>query len=66
MSDLKIRYPNLYKVLIEERNVVMAKNIYKIMSKNEDKKILVIIGAGHEKELLKLIKLEDFKRDKVR
>jgi pheromone shutdown-related protein TraB len=66
MGDLKIRYPNLYKVLIEERNEVMAKNIYNIMSKNEDKKILVVIGAGHEKELLKLIKLEDYKRDKIR
>jgi len=66
MGDLKLRYPNLYKVLIEERNQVMARNIYKIMSKNEDKKILVIIGAGHEKELLQLIKQEDFRRDKIR
>jgi pheromone shutdown-related protein TraB len=66
MGDLKIRYPNLYKVLIDERNLVMAKNIYRIMSKNEDKKILVIIGAGHEREMLNLIKMEDFKRDKIR
>jgi len=66
MGDLKKRYPNLYRVLIDERNQVMAKNIYKIMSKNEDKKILVVIGAGHEKELLQLIKAEDFKRDKIR
>ena len=66
MNDLKKRYPNLYTVLIEERNQVMAKNIYRIMSKNEDKKILVIIGAGHEKELLQLIKSEDYKRDKIR
>jgi pheromone shutdown protein TraB len=44
----------------------MAKNIYKIMSKNEDKRILVIIGAGHEKELLQLIKQEDYKRDRIR
>jgi pheromone shutdown protein TraB len=66
MGDIKIRYPSIYAVLIDERNHVMAKNIYRIMSKNEDKKILVIIGAGHEKELLHLIKAEDFKRDKVR
>jgi pheromone shutdown-related protein TraB len=66
MGDLKKRYPSLHKVLIEERNVVMAKNIYNIMIKNEDKKILVVIGAGHEKELLNLIKKEYFKRDKVR
>jgi len=66
MGDIQKRYPSIYRVLIEERNQVMAKNIYKIMSKNEDKKILVIIGAGHEKDLLKLIKLEDYKRDKIR
>jgi len=66
MGDLKKRYPSIYTVLIDERNKVMAKNIYTIMSKNEDKKILAVIGAGHEKELLHLIKQEDFRRDKVR
>lgn len=66
MGDIKERYPSIYAVLIEERNHVMAKNIYKIMSENEDKKILVIIGAGHEKDLLKLIKLEEYKRDRIK
>lgn len=65
MKQLKDRYPNLYHVLIEERNQVMARNIYHVMSKNPEKKILVVIGAGHEKELLKLVKQEDFKRDKI-
>ncbi len=65
MMQLKNQYPNLYRVLIEERNEVMAKNIYHLMSKNHDKKILVIIGAGHEKELLQLIKKEDYRRDRV-
>ena len=65
MSQLKERYPNLYDVLITERNHVMSRNIYNIMSKNPEKKVLVVIGAGHEKELLKLIKQEDFKRDKI-
>ena len=66
MLQLKDRYPNLYYVLIEERNHVMAKNIYNIMSKNPEKKILVVIGAGHERDLLKMIKQEDFKRDRIR
>jgi len=65
MNDMKKRYPSVYGVLVDERNQVMAKNIYRIMSKNEDKKILVVIGAGHEKELLQLIKQENFKRDKI-
>ena len=65
IGQIKDRYPSLYNVLIQERNVVMAKNIYKIKEKNPEKKILVIIGAGHEKDLLKLIQQEGFKRDKV-
>jgi len=66
MGQIKDRYPNLYRVLIVERNIIMAKNIYHIMSKNPDKKVLVVIGAGHERELLKMIKQEDFRRDRVR
>ena len=53
---LKERYPNFYKVLIEERNIVIAKNIKKLMKSNEDKKILVILGAGHVDEVAELVK----------
>src|SRR3989338_6231305 len=56
IDKVKIRYPNIYKVLIEERNEVMAKNMKKIMEQNEDKKILSIIGAGHEEDILNIIK----------
>ena len=56
IDKVKIRYPNIYKVLIEERNEVMAKNLEKIMEENEDKKILAIIGAGHEEDILNIIK----------
>lgn len=54
-SRLKERYPNVYKVLIEERNVVIANNIRRLMS-NQDKKVLVILGAGHLDEVMELIK----------
>lgn len=65
IGQLRDRYPSLYNVLIHERNIVMAKNIYHIMDKNPDKKIMIIIGAGHEKDLLKLVKKEEYKRDKI-
>lgn len=65
IAQMKERYPSLYKVLIHERNMVMAKNIYKIKENNPEKKILIVIGAGHEKDLLSLIKQEGFKRDKI-
>lgn len=56
IAKVKERYPNVYKVLIEERNFVMADNLKRIMEKNPDKKILAIMGAGHEEEILDLIK----------
>tara|TARA_Y100000031_G_scaffold149205_1_gene186627 strand:+ start:487 stop:1152 length:666 start_codon:yes stop_codon:yes gene_type:complete len=56
VGQVKKRYPNIYKVLIEERNHVMADNIKKIMETYPDKKILAIIGAGHEDDILEMIK----------
>ena len=55
-NKLKERYPNIYKVLIEERNIVIANNVKKVMNSNLNKKILVILGAGHIDDVLELIK----------
>lgn len=56
LNKVKKRYPGLYKVLIEERNEFMASKLARIISVNDDKKILAIIGAGHEEDLINLIK----------
>lgn len=53
--QLKKRYPNIYSVLIAERNKIMARNLF-LLTKKTDKKILAIVGAGHEKELVSLVK----------
>jgi len=56
IGKVKKRYPNIYNTLIEERNQIMAENLKKIMEMHSDKKILAIIGAGHEEDILELIK----------
>ncbi len=56
VKEVKERYPNVYKVLIEERNHIMAENIKKLMEMGPEKKILAVIGAGHEDDILELIK----------
>lgn len=56
IEKVKDRYPNIYRVLIEERNEIMALNLRTIMHQNPDKKILAIVGAGHEKEIIDLLK----------
>ena len=58
-NKLKERYPNVHKVLIEERNEVIANNIKNLMGSIHDKKILVILGAGHIDDVLEIIKNND-------
>lgn len=57
-GKVKKRYPNLYRVLVEERNEIMAKRLAHLMMQNPEEKILAVIGAGHEKEMLEIIKKE--------
>lgn len=56
IKKVKQRYPNIYKVLIEERNQVMAKNLFQIMQKYPESKVVAIVGAGHEEDILNIIK----------
>lgn len=56
IKKVKIRYPNLYKVLIKERNLVMASHLNALMLQYPEKKIVAIIGAGHEEDIIKLLK----------
>jgi pheromone shutdown protein TraB len=58
IKQVKKRYPNIYKVLVTERNEVMAKNLAHLMQQNPEKNIVAVVGAGHEKELLDLVKDE--------
>ena len=58
-KEFKKRYPTLYRILIIERNHIMAKNLNNLIKTNKDKKILAIIGAGHKKEIEKLLKNAD-------
>ncbi len=52
MKQVKKNYPSLYKVLVEERDVYMAKQLIRITQLNPDKKIVAVVGAGHIKGIL--------------
>ncbi len=54
MEKVRKDYPSFYKVLVEERNEVMSKSLYKLMSLN--KTIVAVVGAGHEKDIIRLVK----------
>jgi len=55
-AHVKKHYPNIYLTLIKERNEFMAKGLYKLMTTYPDKKIIAVVGAGHEEEMLDLVK----------
>lgn len=56
IKQVQKRYPNVYNVLVTERNNVMARNLAHLMENNPEKKIVAVVGAGHEKELMELIR----------
>jgi pheromone shutdown-related protein TraB len=56
ISDVKKRYPNVYKVLVQERNEHMAKKLAVIRKRYPEDKIVAVVGAGHETEIAELLK----------
>ena len=57
-KEFNKRYPTLYKILITERNIIMSKNLNNLINNHPDTKILAIVGAGHKKDMLKILKNE--------
>jgi len=55
MDMLKHRYPNVYNVLLKERNNIMARNLMTLASFNPGMKILAVVGAGHEDGIKEII-----------
>ncbi|MBN1175030.1 MAG: TraB/GumN family protein [Bacteroidales bacterium] len=60
MFALKGRYPTFYTVLVDERNHYMARKLVILHKKNPNQKFLVVVGAGHAKEMIELVKHYSF------
>lgn len=56
IEEFRESYPNLNKILIEERNDYMVNQVLDYMLKNPSHRILIIVGAGHLEELMRLTK----------
>lgn len=61
MTQMKDRYPTIWKVLVDKRNHYMARQLVVISKKNPSKKILAIVGAGHKKGMEDLLSVYDKK-----
>ncbi len=55
MNVMKERYPSVYQTLVEDRNQYMVKKIIELLRTEKDKRILVIVGAGHKKGMEELL-----------
>ena len=55
IKEMEQRYPNVYNVLVRERNEFMAEKLAQIIANNPEKKILAILGAGHEEEIMERV-----------
>ena len=56
ITQMKDRYPNIYNVLVEERNQYMAKKLFVLINEFPESKILAVVGAGHGREIVRIIK----------
>jgi len=56
MLMLKKSYPGTYDVLVEQRNHYMADRLKQLMQIYPDKKIVAIVGAGHEEGIMELVR----------
>jgi Uncharacterized homolog of PrgY (pheromone shutdown protein) len=61
VNEFKKLSPNAAKVLIDERDAYMAKNLLSLSQMGEDKKIVAVVGAGHEKGVKRYIKASKIK-----
>ncbi|MEK6967195.1 MAG: TraB/GumN family protein [Nanoarchaeota archaeon] len=59
LEKLKIRYPSLYKVLVEDRNRHMARRLRVLMDSNPTDRILAVIGAGHAEGVSKILRASE-------
>lgn len=55
LHEVKHRYPNFYRVLIHERNIIMAARLHALLKHNPDAKILAVVGAGHKAEIIRML-----------
>ena len=65
MEATRERYPELYKILVADRNEHMAHALLHIMKNEPESKIVAVVGAGHEKEITRILK-QKFSADEAR
>lgn len=58
LTELEHELPYLYNVLVEERNMIMARSLQKLQEENPEADIVAFVGAAHRKGMLQLLDTE--------
>ena len=56
IATVKERYPNLYSVLIDDRNRFMARKLKHLQVQYPEKHIVAVVGVGHEDDIKRLLR----------
>ena len=62
IDQMKKQYPSVYKTIISDRDKYMVKQLVKIMRAHPEKKILAVVGEGHQEGMEKLLLKVDIVR----
>lgn len=65
LEETKDRFPEIHRVLVEERNVYMAEALKHLQRNNAEKDIIAFVGAGHRDEIQRKIDEENLQRNLV-
>jgi pheromone shutdown-related protein TraB len=65
LGRVKKHYPNMYKVLVTERNEFMAKKLFLLQREHPNKRILAVMGAGHVDDVIDILKKKDRSTDVI-
>ncbi|MBC5793059.1 MAG: TraB/GumN family protein [Nanohaloarchaea archaeon] len=61
LFEMKFKFPDMYRVLVEERNEHMRRALLKLQENNPDSDIVAFVGAAHRKELEKQLNGKEVK-----
>lgn len=55
IDQIKVKYPGVHKAIIHDRNIYMANRMFAYLKNNPEKRYLAVVGAGHKKEMEKIL-----------
>ena len=57
MEKFKNTSPKIYKILVDERDRIMANSLFELQEMNPNSKIVAVVGIGHKKGILNYLNL---------